>query len=57
MRCVHAITRLCSYCKYNNFDSYEIIEHAADKIVADGVLLYTDMLAIHEYHDCVFKQT
>ena len=33
---VHATTILCSYCNNNNFDSYEIIKHSADKIVTDG---------------------
>ena len=42
---VHATTILCSYC---NIDSYEIIKHAADKIVTDGYsYMYMDMLAIH----------
>ena len=46
LRYVHATTTiLCSYCNNNNFDS---IKHAADKIVTDGVFLYTCMLAIHE---------
>ena len=36
VRYVHATTILCSYCNYNNFDNYEIIKHAADKIVTDG---------------------
>ena len=36
VRYVHATTILCSYCSYNNFDSYEIIKHSADKIVTDG---------------------
>ena len=36
VRYVHTTTILCSYCKNNNFDSYESIKHSADKIVTDG---------------------